>query len=85
MQEMLERGQRVHNNLGDTSKIITVLNEGGTTIMTHKSELFPPFMTERRDLKMKEICSRCGNASKYKIKGVERYACSLPCYKMLVV
>lgn len=42
-------------------------------------------MTSTRDLKMKEVCNNCGSMSKYKLKDNQKFACSLPCYKILTV
>jgi hypothetical protein len=81
MQEEIDREQKVYKSLGNVPKIITLIGEQGSTVMTHNSPLFPQFMTQTRDLKMRELCSSCGGISKYKLKGETRFACSLPCYK----
>jgi hypothetical protein len=85
MQDELEREQKIYKTLGDTPKIITLIADNGKTIMTHKTSLFPKYMTTSHDVKMKEICSHCGNVSKYRLKGCNKFACSLPCYKVLTV
>lgn len=85
MQDELEREQKTYKTLGNTPKIITLLNERGMTVMTHNTPLFPEHMTKTHDVKMKEICSNCGHTSKYKLKECNKFACSLPCYKVLTV
>ena len=83
IQEEMQREQKAYKTLGDVPKIIEINSKQGNLIMTHNSTLFPSFMTETRDIKMKEQCSKCGKVSKYTLKGGSRYACSLPCYKLL--
>lgn len=51
--------------------------------MVHNTKLFSDKMTTAPEVKMKELCSKCGNVSKYKMKNRQTYACSLECYKSL--
>ncbi len=81
MQDVIDREQKVYKTLGNTPKIITLINEDGKTIMIHKTSLFPKAMTTAPTAKMGEVCSNCGRVSKYKLKGFNKFACSLPCYK----
>ena len=81
----MEREQKTFKTLGDVPKIITLINEAGNTIMVHNTKLFSDQMTTSRDVKMKETCTKCGKQSKYKLKNLQQFACSLPCYKMLQV
>lgn len=83
IQQATDREQKVFKTLGNVPKIITLINEAGKTIMVHDTKLFPDEMTTAPDLKMKETCSYCGKQSKYKLKNVQKYACSLSCYKAL--
>jgi len=57
----MEREQKVFKTLGNVPKIITVIKDSGKTIMVHNTKLFPDSMTTTPDLKMKELCSSCGN------------------------
>lgn len=66
----MEREQKSYKTLGDVPKVITIVSDQGKTVMTHKTSLFPSFMTTSPDLKMKEMCSNCGNKSKYKLKNI---------------
>jgi hypothetical protein len=81
----MEREQKTFKTLGNVPKIITLINEAGNTIMVHKAKLFSDEMTTIRDFKMKEACTNCGKSSKYKLKNLQHFACSLPCFKMLQV
>ena len=83
IQNELEREHKNYKNLGDVPKIIETVSHQGKLIMTHKSSLFPAFMTQTPEIKMKELCSKCGGVSKYTLRGGNRFACSLPCYKIL--
>jgi hypothetical protein len=85
IQDELLREQKNFRTLGDVPKIIEIDNETGKLVMTHNSSLFPASMTTTHDVKMKELCSKCGQVSKYKLRGGDRFACSLPCYKVLTV
>jgi hypothetical protein len=81
MQDEIDREHKVYKSLGNVPKIITLINEDGRTIFTHRSTLFPAFMTASHDTKMRETCTNCGSNSRYTLKGGSRFACSLPCYK----
>lgn len=83
MQEEMERDQKSFKSLGDVPKIVQVSREKGDLVMTHKTTLFPSWMTTPPDLKMRDLCSQCGGVGKYRLKNNGGYACSLPCYKLV--
>ena len=79
----MERDQKSYRSLGDVPKVVMVSDREGDRVMVHATTLFPPSMTEGRDQRMREACSQCGGNGKYRLRQKQKYACSLPCYKLL--
>ena len=68
MDEM-ERDQKSFRSLGDVPKVVYLSTQKGDLIMTHKTSLFPAWMTTPPDLSKHDRCKQTERVDKKRVLG----------------